>query len=194
MLSFCSAHAETLRTILANTEISVKRIRPALGAGAGAVGELFSELLKTDQERLDLNDGGPSMLTSSTASVTPLWRGAAKIHLHDALTIAQYTRASVDESSMVLSIGGPDTTITGNLELFDEYLRFVPGRVWLARGVDVLRIDPDQPVQFAGIIAGQSGPRALVVTVPRSTNVVVLRLGMFLKGLEDVINARLAPM
>ena len=116
------------------------------------------------------------------------------MHLHDAMTIAQYKGAVVDDSSMVLSIGGPDTTITGNLEIFDDYLRFVPHRVWIDRGVDVLRVDPDRPVQFAGIMAGQPGPRALVVTVPRSTSVVVIRLGMFLKGLEEVINGRLAPM
>ena len=194
MINFCEAHEDTQRLILDDTEISAKRIRPTLGAGAGAVGELFSELLKTDRERLDMSADGPSMLTSSTAGVMPLWRGSAKIRLHEAMTIAQYKGAAIDDSSLVLSIGGPDTTITGNLEIFDEFLRFVPHRVWLDRGLEPLRLDPDRPAQYAGIMAGQSGPRALVVTMPRSTSVVIIRLGMFLKGLEDVINARLAPM
>ena len=189
MPRFRVADEATQKVIDDSAAVSAKRLRSFLSAGAGAVGELFAEVTKSEHKGV-LDDDSPARPAWSNVD-KPLWKGSAKIRFHEVLAIGGY---SIDDNSLVVSIGGSDTVVTGNLELFDESLIFAPHGVWRKRGLDVMRVEVDQPIQFSGIMTDQAGPRALAVAVRPSRTLVVFRIGMRLNGLDDFIEARMAPI
>ena len=93
----------------------------------------------------------------------------------------------ISSGSLPVTIGGPATNVTGNLELFADHLVFVPHDTWRRRQVDPMRIDTDEPIMVGGVLPGQAGPRALVVTLRPSRSRVTFRLGLALKGLDEII-------
>ena len=56
-----------------------------------------------------------------------------------------------------------------------------------------MQVDTNEPILFSGILPGQEGPRALIVTLRPSQSRVTVRLGLALKGLDDIVAARIAP-
>ena len=174
----------------ASTELSAGRVRSLFGAGAGAIGDVFSELTATRHHGAVIDDS-PSRPRWSVLE-NRLWSGSAKIRFEDAQTIALASGSRAGDGSIAVSIGGSQTTVTGNLEMYEDALIFAPHDSWRKRGIDVMQVKTDLPVLFSGITPNQSGPRALAVRLAPSRTCVVFRLGMLLAGLDTLISARLA--
>ncbi len=171
-----------------STRWTPSSVRRLLGAGVGAVGELVSEATTTRLPGQPLDD---DIRTPSWVSELgdPIWSGSVKASFEHVEAIAAADRASVDGAMPVL-VGGDRTTVTGNLAFYDEHIVLTPHTPWQHRGIPVVAVRTDQPIQVSGMVEGDGGKRALVITLRESGTVVVLRLGLITGKLDEVIAAR----
>lgn len=189
MLQFQVAGEVARMSIDDATHWSPSSVRRLLGAGVGALGELVSEVTTTrfPGDSLDNDTRTPSWVSELG---DPIWSGSAKASFEHVESIAAADRASVDGATPVL-VGGDRTTITGNVALYDEHIVFRPHAPWQHRGIPVVEVHTDQPIQVSGMVEGDGGTRAMVITLSGSGTVVVLRLGLITGKLDEIIAARL---
>ena len=192
VLTFRPADAETQASIDRTIEMSSKKLRSLFGAGASATGDVFSSLTSTRMNR-SIPDDDPLPRPRWADGSTRVWSGSAKLTFADADVLGRNSGITISAGSLPVTIGGSDTAVTGNLELFEDSLLFVPHDSWRRRDVEVMRVDTNEPILVSGILAGQQGPRALVVTLRPSQSRVTFRLGLALKGLDDIVAASTAP-
>ncbi len=160
------------------------------GAGATATGDVFSYLTSSEREILyDASLPSPRWADGSTC----VWSGSAKLTFADADVLGRNSGFTISDDSLPVTIGGSGTIVTGNLKLAEDSMLFAPHDSWRRRGVDVMQVDTNEPILFSGILPGQEGPRALIVTLRPSQSRVTFRLGLALKGLDDIVAARIAP-
>ena len=189
MLQFQVAGEVARMSIDEATHWTPSSVRRLLGAGVGAFGELVSEATTNRPSGAALDD---NIRTPAWVSELgdPIWSGSVKASFEHVKAIAAADRSSVDGAIPVL-VGGDRTTITGNLDLFDDHIVLRPHVPWQRRGIPVVVVHTDQPIQVSGMVEGDGGTRALVITLSESRTVVVLRLGLMTGKLGDVIAARL---
>ncbi|MEO6126418.1 MAG: hypothetical protein ABIR32_22185 [Ilumatobacteraceae bacterium] len=189
MLQFRVA-GEVTRLAIANaTRVSAGSTRRLLGAGAGMLGELVSELTSSRPggEVYDNDVRTPRWVTDLGDAI---WKGSVKVAFEDVETIAAVSHASVDGSTPV-AIGGDRTTITGNLSLYEHEIVFSPHESWQRRGIDVIAVHTDQPIEVSGMTEGDGGRRALVINLRGAGTKIVFRLGVLNGKLAEIIADRL---
>jgi len=186
VLTFRPADAESQALIDRSIQASPKKLRALLGGGIGAASEMLNSFASTPPNRI-LPDDDPAPRSPRSDQSAVLWKGSAKISFAEAELIARNAGMRISSGSLPVTIGGPATTVTGNLELLADYLVFVPHDTWRRRQVDLMRIDTDEPIMVGGVLSGQAGPRALVVTLRPSRSRITFRLGLALKGLDEII-------
>ncbi len=182
--SFRPADAEAQALIDRSIQVSPKKLRAFLGGSIAAASDMLDSFASTPPNRVAPDPVRHGQRSDSSAV---LWSGSVKTSFADAEFIARNGGTRISSGSLPVIIGGSATNVTGNLELFADHLVFAPHDAWCRRQVDLMRIDTDEPIMVGGVLPGQKGPRALVVTLRPSRSRVTFRLGLALKGLDEII-------
>ena len=157
--------------------------RPAgLGKVRGVAVALSSDLLKSAwTEAMRVGDRTHDSVRPRITNGTPLWKGSASMSLKDA-RIASLTDHRGNDDSMAGSLGGEGMPVSGKLEIFDDHLVMnVPD----TSPLDSFALRPKGTVAVVGVIDGNPGEAALVVTLLNGKRVVI-RLGRA-RRLADVL-------
>lgn len=135
-----------------------------VGVTADAVKSAWNELL-TDRQHTTFSGSG-RIITEQ-----PRWAGSAKMTLADAQFAAAIDRRTVEEN-LTTTLGGDAVTVTGQLSLHDDVLEM---GCHATAPVPRFLLRPVAPIEVCGVVEGNPGPNAFVVTL--EAGVVVVRLG-----------------
>jgi len=153
-----------------------------LGKVRGVAVALSSDLLKSAwTEAMRVGNRVDLPARPRITQGTPLWKGSARMSMKDARVASLADDRGIDDS-VAGSLGGEDMPVSGKLEIFDDHLVMnVPDTCPL----DSFAMRPNRAVAVVGVVDGNPGDAAFVVTLPNGWRVVV-RLGRA-RRLADVL-------
>lgn len=99
----------------------------------------------------------------------PLWAGAAHLSVAHARAASTLDGLPLPDT-LTASLGGDDMQVTGNLELHPDRLIM---NTHTSSPVDPFTIHPVGPVHVTGVIDGNEGDNAFVVTLPSGPRIVI---------------------
>lgn len=179
MLQFVLADRQA-RELAAQRPSSVSKVR-------GVAVALSADLLKSAwTEAMRVGDRSSDPVRARITQGDPQWHGSAKMSLKDARVASRADQRGVDDSFSV-SLGGEDMPVSGKLDVFEDHLVMNVSDVG---PMGSFAIRPEGQVMVVGVVAGNPGESALVVTVA-SGHQIVIRLGRA-RRLAEVLGT-LAP-
>lgn len=148
----------------------------------GVAVALSSDLLKSAwTEAMRVGDRAHDPVRRRITDGTPRWRGSASMSLKDARVASLTDHRGIDDS-VSGSLGGEDMPVSGKVEIFDDHLVM---NVSDSGPIGSFAIRPRGPVPVVGVVDGNPGDAAFVVTLDNGRQVVI-RLGRA-RGLAGVL-------